>query len=175
MSRDDDDGDCDDYDDYDGGIDEGANHPREYEIRFSRVFQRHVVRRILDLRNGEKEIATVVRSYRFLDEAMSSYPDARIVAPFDVTRPPDSCDAEANRDDDDRGGGWDDEEDGSGGVSTRRRRRRGEGFSMTSSSSLSSSCETRSIAGMGLRTMCDVEYDPPRAMSYDDIDIDIDD
>ena len=177
RSRDDD-----DDDDDDEVIDENANHTTgrclQYRIRFSRIFQRHVVHRIRDDGNDDDDDdddIVVLRSYRFLDEAISSYPDATIMAPYDATRPSCPCDMAVDADDDPGGDdGVDDTDDDRGvAIANGERYRRGgggRGRGGESSWSYSSSRETRSIAGMGLRTMCDMEYDSRTMANDDDVD-----
>ena len=101
-------------------------------IRFSRVFQRHVV---------YDEGGRVVESFLFVDEAASTYPNARILAPLDVPFPPPSCTLLYN------------EEDANVTTVTRSRDR------YIDTSIEEEECRT-SIAGMGLLTLCELEYPP---------------
>ena len=99
-------------------------------IRFSRVFQRHVV-----YDEGER----VVQSFLFLDEAATAYPKARILAPLDLPFPPPSCRILYSEDD--------------ANVTTATRSR--DRFIDTSVEE--EECRT-TIAGMGLLTLCELEY-----------------
>ena len=70
-----------------------------YYVQFSHAFQRHVVRTSsLRRRNGvlvenddDDERRVVVRSFQFLDEAISFYPTAHVVPPLDMPYPAPSC------------------------------------------------------------------------------------
>jgi len=99
-------------------------------IRFSRVFQRHVV---------YDESGRVVQSFLFVDEAASKYPTARILAPLDVPFPPPSCTLLYN------------EDDANATTATRSRDR------YIDTNVEEEECRT-SIAGMGLLTLCELEY-----------------
>ncbi|EJK57996.1 hypothetical protein THAOC_21915 [Thalassiosira oceanica] len=99
-------------------------------IRFSRVFQRHVV---------YDEGGRVVQSFLFVDEATSKYPKARILAPLDVPFPPPSCTLLYNEDD--------------ANVTTAMRSR----DRYIDTKVEEEECRT-SIAGMGLLTLCELEY-----------------
>jgi len=107
-----------------------VDNDRHY-VRFSRMFQRHVVRRAAA--DG------VVRLFKFLDDAVLSYPNARVLAPRYLPRPPPLCSAVLV------GGGG-------GGRRTTDANLDGEG------------CET-SIAGMGLRMPCKLECGEPHAVA----------
>jgi hypothetical protein len=104
-----------------------------YYIQFSHAFQRHVVHFSSSSlhrptnRNGnddstrKREDGSVVRSYQFLDEALSYYPKARVLPPLDMPYLPSSCFSNNN-------------------------------------SSCSNDVDTTTIAGMGLWTLCDLDY-----------------
>jgi hypothetical protein len=107
-----------------------------YYIQFSHAFQRHVVYSFSSLRrqnslNGNDDserkqedgsVVDVVRSFQFLDEALSNYPKARVLPPLDMPYLPSSC------------------------------------FSNDTSCSNDDVDTTTTIAGMGLWTLCDLDY-----------------
>ena len=69
-----------------------------YCVQFSHAFQRHVVhtsslrrRNGILVENDDDERRVVVRSFQFLDEAISYYPSARVIPPLDMPYPPPSC------------------------------------------------------------------------------------
>lgn len=105
-----------------------------YYIQFSRVFQRHVVY-TANIINEQHQTTTatqntdqVIRSFQFLDDAISTYPKARIVAPRDLPFPPPLCTID-----------WT------------------ESSPSRLSSKTEEECET-TIAGMGLFGLCELEY-----------------
>jgi hypothetical protein len=114
--------------------DEQDEFGSSYYIQFSHAFQRHVVYSSSSLRrpnslNGndstrkqeDGSVVDVVRSFQFLDEALSNYPKARVLPPLDMPYLPSSCFSNTNSSNDD--------------VDT-----------------------TTTIAGMGLWTLCDLDY-----------------
>jgi len=165
----------DDDDDYDDDEVDIEVDIEEVYIQFSRVFQRHVVyqcrRNDSNKRNNSfgnsfdttrtsssststTPIPTrrTIQSFQFLDEAIKHHPHARVVAPFDLPFPPPSCslvypdeiDAATATGDDD-------------GRSTRLTVCRGR---LIDTEVEQEECET-TLAGMGLWTLCELEYDTP--------------
>ena len=118
-------------------------------IQFSRVFQRHVVYRKIDMvSSGDTTASTlmddeVLQSFEFLDDAVKSYPTARVLAPRDLPFPPPSCSLVYP----------DEENDGNSRQLTVGSRGR-----MIDTNVEEEECET-TIAGMGLWTLCELEYD----------------
>ncbi|KAL7543064.1 hypothetical protein ACHAXR_012377, partial [Thalassiosira sp. AJA248-18] len=122
-------------------------------IRFSRVFQRHVVYKKRSNNtdgntntNEEKVMDEVVQSFEFLDEAVKSFPNARVLAPTDLPFPPPSC-AVVYEDDDDY--------DGRGSSSNQLAVSRGRPIN----TDIENEESETTIAGMGLWTLCELEYD----------------
>lgn len=98
-----------------------------YYIQFSRVFQRHVV---YNTNNDQ-----VLQSFQFLDDAIATYPKARIVAPRDVPFPPPLCTID-----------WTQMSSSSSSSAA------------AAANKIKEECET-TIAGMGLIGLCELEYD----------------
>lgn len=105
-----------------------------FYIQFSRVFQRHVVYKYQDLNKDE-----VVRSFEFLDDAIQSFPTARVLAPMDLPFPPPSCSIV-----------YPDDDNTSGNSLISRGR-------AIDTNVEEEECETI-ISGMGLWTLCELEY-----------------
>ena len=135
-----------------------------YYVRFSRVFQRHVVRRRhrchADRAGGYDE---VMRSFQFLDEALSRYPNARVLAPKDLPHPPPSCSVVYPDDDGGKGEENDPRHDAVAGLRPGGRGR-GRRTMIDADVEEGGECDEASdIAGMGLTTLCELEYeDDPR-------------
>jgi len=126
------------------------NNDYDYYIQFSRVFQRHVVHRCKRLPAPTTSTTTdtneeVIKSFLFLDEAIASYPNARLLAPKDIPFPPPSCIFDndfyhrPNGDDID--------------MNSKKKNYR----STIDSNVEENECET-TIAGIGMYTLCDFEY-----------------
>lgn len=90
---------------------------------------------------GSTTADKVLQSFEFLDEAVESFPKARVLAPTDLPFPPPSC-AIVYPDDDD----------------TSRNRLLVSRGRLIDSNIEQEECET-TIAGMGLWTLCELEYD----------------
>lgn len=126
------------------------NNDCDYYIQFSRVFQRHVVYRLRRLPAPTTTAADindeVIQSFPFLDEAIASYPNARLLAPKDIPFPPPSCIFNNDfyhlpNDDGDNG----------------EKKEKNNHRSTIDSNVEENECET-TIAGMGMYTLCDFEY-----------------
>ena len=105
-----------------------------FYIQFSRVFQRHVVYKYQDMNKDE-----VVRSFDFLDDAIQSFPTARVLAPMDLPFPPPSCSIV-----------YPDDDNTSGNSLISRGR-------PIDTNVEEEECET-TVGGMGLWTLCELEY-----------------
>lgn len=119
---------------------EGISSDGIIYIQFSRVFQRHVVYQ----RHSGIDIGTatdkVIQSFEFLDDAVRSFPEAKqVLAPKDLPFPPPSCALV-----------YPDEKNNKGLLVSRGR--------LIDSDIEEEECET-TIAGMGLWTLCELEYD----------------
>ena len=128
--------------------------PEQYEhniyIQFSRVFQRHVVYTSSNNNNNNNGNAKangvmdeVIQSFEFLDEAVKSYPNAPVLAPKDLPFPPPSCSLV-----------YPDENTGESSMNHIVSRGRAIDTDVEEEE-----CGT-TIAGMGLWTLCELEYDP---------------
>ena len=110
---------------------EAANSDSMY-IQFSRVFQRHVVYQNPTHHSKIDNLSNkpiVLQSFEFLDEAMKQYPNvSKIIAPRDLPFPPPTCSIDD--------------------VDIERKDKREKEVD---------DCET-TIAGMGLTTLCELEY-----------------
>jgi len=111
------------------------NNSPTYYIQFSRVFQRHVVYNTKTDTTTPTANDQVIQSFQFLDDAITSYPKARIVAPRDVPFPPPLCTID-----------WTLLSSSSSAVAAA-------GYNK-----IEEECET-TIAGMGLFGLCELEYD----------------
>ena len=131
------------------GIEKEKNptQPSTY-IQFSRIFQRHVVCKRHDdddINNSSKQVDEVIQSFLFLDDAINSYPSAQVLAPLDLPFPPPSCSLVYNTD------------ENSTDTTTSNQ------YSLISrgryidSNIEEEECET-TISGMGLYTLCELEY-----------------
>ena len=115
-----------------------TNNPTSsaYYIQFSRVFQRHVVYMTNSNPTSTQAITDddrVIQSFQFLDDAISMYPRARIIAPRDVPFPPPLCTID-----------WTLLSSSSVVVARNNK--------------VEEECES-TIAGMGLFGLCELEYD----------------
>ena len=111
----------------------------KYFIQFSRVFQRHVVYMSkTDTTIPTSNDQVVIESFLFLDDAITAYPTARIVAPRDVPFPPPLCTIDWTH--------MSSSSSAAGGIATG-------GYNK-----VEEECET-TIAGMGLFGLCELEYD----------------
>eukprot|EP00571_Detonula_confervacea_P007920 CAMPEP_0172332500 /NCGR_PEP_ID=MMETSP1058-20130122/62469_1 /TAXON_ID=83371 /ORGANISM="Detonula confervacea, Strain CCMP 353" /LENGTH=1128 /DNA_ID=CAMNT_0013049791 /DNA_START=143 /DNA_END=3526 /DNA_ORIENTATION=+ len=115
-------------------------------IQFSRVFQRHVVYQRHsgidhDDANPHGTTDKVIQSFEFLDDAIQLFPETRVLAPQDLPFPPPSCSLVYP----------DENNDGGDRLLVRRGR-------LIDSDIEEEECET-TIAGMGLWTLCELEYD----------------
>ena len=108
-----------------------------YYIQFSRVFQRHVVYQsgTQANNNNNDDQEEVIQSFQYLDDAITCYPNARILAPRDVPFPPPLCTIDwtmlSSPETTVALGGYNKKEE---------------------------ECES-TIAGMGLWSLCELEYD----------------
>ncbi|KAL7552622.1 hypothetical protein ACHAWF_017609 [Thalassiosira exigua] len=117
----------------------------DFYIQFSRVFQRHVVYRSHPGKSQPGEsTGEVIRSFEFLDRAVESFPNARVLAPKDLPFPPPSCSLV-----------YPDENDADGDDNQNLAVSRGRPIDAAVEEE---ECET-TIAGMGLWTVCELQYD----------------
>lgn len=121
-------------------------------IQFSRVFQRHVVYKTGNI-NGYATTTTingicdeVIQSFEFLDDAVKSFPKAKVLAPKDLPFPPPSCALVYP----------DDNASNANQFAVSRGRPIDKDVE-------EEECET-TIAGMGLWTLCELEYDPQTSL-----------
>ncbi len=94
----------------------------------------------------------MVQSYQFLDKAILSHPNVRVVAPWDTLRPLPSCRSPAHCLDNGRDGNRIFGNNNAWGGGSRR--------TITTNADVfgGSGCKTSGIAGMGLQMPCNLEY-----------------
>jgi len=115
-------------------------------IQFSRIYQRHVVYKRHNDNTNNNNKDEVIQSFLFLDDAINSYQSAQVLAPLDLPFPPPSCSLIYNTD-----------ENNTDTTTTSNQ------YSLISrgryidSNIEEEECET-TIAGMGLYTLCELEY-----------------
>jgi len=110
-------------------------------IQFSRIFQRHAVYKCHDDTDNTNKHDEVIQSFLFLDDAINSYPTAQVLAPLDLPFPPPSCSLIYNNNENNT--------DSPYSLISRGR--------YIDSNIEEEECET-TIAGMGLYTLCELEY-----------------
>lgn len=122
---------------------EAPSHESRY-IQFSRVFQRHVVYQRHSSSSGMNnnvDDQEVIQSFQFLDDAVKSFPKSQVLAPKDLPFPPPSCSLVYL--------------DESNNKSDRILISRGR---IIDSNVEEEECDT-TVGGMGLWTLCELEYD----------------
>jgi len=118
-------------------------------IQFSRVFQRHVIYKCQNINDpNPRGRMAIVQSYEFLDDAVKFFPQAQVLAPTDLPFSPPSCSL-VYPDDENNEGNSNNNSHNHLTVSRGR---------LIDAEVEEDECET-TIAGMGLWTLCELEYD----------------